>query len=51
MTSDTQISTLNTLIKTLIDSVNGFEDAASNTDNQRFQQLFREHSSDRRRIV
>ena len=51
MNSDGQISTLNTLITTLIDSINGFEDAASNTDNQRFQQLFREHSSDRRRVV
>ena len=51
MTSDGQISTLNTLIKTLIDSINGFEDAAANTDNQRFQQLFREHASDRRQVV
>lgn len=51
MTSDGQISTLNTLTTTLIDSINGFEDAASNTDNQRFQQLFREHASDRQRVV
>lgn len=51
MNSDAQISTLNTLITTLIDSINGFEAAATNTDNQRFQQLFREHSSDRRRAV
>ena len=51
MTNDGQISTLNTLIKTLIDSVNGFEDAAANTDNPRFQQLFREHASDRRQVV
>ena len=51
MTSDKQISTINTLTTTLIDSVNGFEDAAAHTENQRFQQLFREHSSDRRRVV
>ncbi len=51
MNSDGHISTLNTLITTLIDSVNGFEDAAANTDNQHFQQLFREHSSDRRQVA
>ena len=51
MTSDGQISTLNTLTTTLIDSINGFEDAASNTDNPRFQQLFREYGSDRRQVV
>ena len=51
MTSDGQISTINTLITTLIDSVNGFEDAASNTENQRFQQLFREYASERQQVV
>lgn len=51
MNSDGQISTLNTLIKTLVDSINGFEDAATHTDNPRFQQLFREYGSDRRQVV
>jgi uncharacterized protein (TIGR02284 family) len=51
MTSDGQISTLNTLTTTLIDSVNGFEDAAANTENQSFQQLFRERASDRRQVI
>ncbi len=51
MTSDAQISTLNTLTTTLIDSVKGFEDAAANTENQRFQQLFRDYASDRRSVV
>lgn len=51
MNNDGQISTLNTLIKTLIDSINGFEDAASHTDNPRFQQIFRERSSQRRQVV
>src|SRR5688500_15590557 len=51
MDSDGQISTLNTLITTLIDSVNGYEDAATNTENQRFQELFREHTGKRRQVV
>ena len=29
------IGTLNTLITTVIDSINGYEDSASNVDNQR----------------
>jgi uncharacterized protein (TIGR02284 family) len=46
------ISTLNTLTATLIDSVNGFEDAAANLDgNNRLQQLFRERASERQRVV
>ena len=51
MNSDREISTINTLITTLIDSINGFEDAASNTENQRFQQLFREHATERQQVV
>jgi len=51
MDSQRHVSTINTLITTLIDSINGFEDAAANSDNQRFQQLFREHASDRQRVV
>jgi uncharacterized protein (TIGR02284 family) len=47
-----EIATLNTLIATLIDSVTGYEDAASNIEgSSRLQQLFREKASERRRIV
>jgi uncharacterized protein (TIGR02284 family) len=47
-----EISTLNTLTNTLIDSVTGFEDAAANLDgSSRLQQLFRERGSERSRIV
>jgi len=47
-----EISTLNTLIATLIDSVTGFEDAAANIDgSSRLQQLFRERASERRGVV
>ncbi|HXH53012.1 MAG TPA: PA2169 family four-helix-bundle protein [Sphingomicrobium sp.] len=46
-----QISTLNTLIATLIDSVKGYEDAAQNTDSERLRQLFREGATERNQIV
>lgn len=47
-----EITTLNTLTATLIDSVNGFEDAASNIDgSSRLQQLFRERATERRQVV
>src|SRR5687767_4517176 len=52
MDRETEITTLNTLISTLIDSVTGFEDAATNLDsNSRLQQLFRERASERQRVV
>ena len=44
-------TTLNTLIATTIDSINGYEDSASNIDNQRFAQIFRERASERQQIV
>ena len=47
----TEISTLNTLIATTIDSVTGYEDAASNSEAGRFQQLFRDRASERQRVV
>jgi len=47
-----EISTLNTLTSTLIDSITGFEDAASNLDSSsRLQQIFRERASERQRVV
>ena len=46
-----EISTLNTLIATLIDSINGYEDAASNSEGGRFSQLFRERAGERQRVV
>jgi uncharacterized protein (TIGR02284 family) len=48
---DNQISTLNTLIETLIDSVTGYEDAASNADGSRFQEIFRTRAQERNRMV
>ena len=46
-----EISTLNTLISTLIDSINGYEDAAANSEGGRFQQLFRDRANERQKIV
>jgi uncharacterized protein (TIGR02284 family) len=46
-----EIATLNTLIATLIDSVNGYEDSAANADSPRLQQLFRERAGERNRVV
>jgi uncharacterized protein (TIGR02284 family) len=46
-----EISTLNTLLTTLIDSITGYEDAAANAEGSRFQQLFRERAGERQRVV
>jgi len=46
-----EISTLNTLIATTIDSINGYEDAATHSEAGRFQQMFRERASERQRVV
>ena len=45
------ISTLNTLIATTIDSINGYEDSAQNIDNERFREIFRQSADERQRIV
>src|SRR3954451_21748588 len=46
-----EISTLNTLIATDIDSVTGYEDSATNIDNERFREIFRERATERQRII
>lgn len=48
---DTDISTLNSLIKTTIDSVKGFEDAAEDSESTRFGSIFRQFSTERRQVV
>jgi uncharacterized protein (TIGR02284 family) len=42
---------LNTLTATLIDSVEGYRDAAENTESGRFQELFRQMANDRSTCV
>ena len=50
--NQTGVSTLNTLITTLIDSVNGFEDAATNLEgNERLREIFRQRASERQQVV
>ena len=46
-----QISTLNTLIATTIDSINGYEDSAENIDNERFRKIFRQRADERQEVV
>jgi uncharacterized protein (TIGR02284 family) len=47
-----EISTLNTLIATLIDSVNGYEDAAADLKgDDRLAKMFRERASERQQCV
>ena len=46
-----EISTLNTLIATTIDSVTGYEDSAANIDNERFREIFRERATERQQVV
>jgi uncharacterized protein (TIGR02284 family) len=46
-----EIATLNSLITTTIDSINGYEDSARNIDNQRFSEKFRQCANDRQQVV
>ncbi len=46
-----EIGTLNELIETTIDSINGYEDAAANSDAGRFAEIFRERAGERQRVV
>jgi uncharacterized protein (TIGR02284 family) len=45
------VTVLNTLITTTIDSANGFERSAEDADVARFAQMFREFAQERRQIV
>ena len=46
-----EIATLNTLIATTIDSITGYEDAASNSDGGRFAEIFRDRANERQQVV
>ena len=46
-----EITTLNTLIATTIDSINGYEDSAQNVDNERFREIFRQRANERQEVV
>jgi uncharacterized protein (TIGR02284 family) len=51
MENKDQITTLNTLTATLIDSVNGYRDAAEDSESGRFQQMFRARADERNQLV
>ena len=46
-----EISTLNTLIATTIDSINGYEESAQNIENARFREIFRQRANERQQVV
>lgn len=46
-----QISTLNTLIATTIDSITGYEESAKHVDGERLRQIFRERADERQQVV
>jgi uncharacterized protein (TIGR02284 family) len=46
-----EISTLNTLIATTIDSITGYENSAKDIDNHRFAEIFRQRASERQQVV
>ncbi|HSQ98644.1 MAG TPA: PA2169 family four-helix-bundle protein [Sphingomicrobium sp.] len=46
-----EISTLNTLIATTIDSITGYENSAKDVDAERFAEIFRQRASERQQIV
>lgn len=48
--SSKETATLNTLLATLNDSINGYRDAAENAESGRFQELFQKLASDRSRV-
>ena len=51
MDRDHDISVLNSLITTTIDSANGFERSAEDAEGGQFAQLFREFGTERRQVV
>ena len=52
MQSDSnQSGTLNDLLQTTIDSINGYEDSAKNVESPRLQQIFRERADERQQVV
>ncbi len=46
-----EISTLNTLIATTIDSITGYENSAKDIQSERFREIFRQRADDRQRVV
>lgn len=49
--ADDQIDTLNSLLKTTIDSVNGYRNSADELDSEKLREAFRQNASDREQVV
>jgi uncharacterized protein (TIGR02284 family) len=49
--SNTNVTTLNTLIATTIDSIEGYQDSAEAVENPQFRQLFQELARDRQQVL
>ena len=49
--ADDQIDTLNSLLKTTIDSVNGYRNSAEELDSERLRQAFQQNASEREQVV
>lgn len=49
--SSGDVKVLNTLIATLLDSIEGYEKSAEEVQNQRFAQLFKERARERREVL
>jgi uncharacterized protein (TIGR02284 family) len=46
-----EISTINTLISTTIDSITGYENSAKDIQSERFREIFCQRADDRQRVV
>ena len=46
-----EISTLNTLIATTIDSITGYENSAKDIESERFREIFRQRANERQEVV
>lgn len=46
-----EISTLNTLIATTIDSIKGYENSAKDVESERLREIFRRRASERQQVV
>ena len=51
MAQQDEITTLNTLTATTIDSINGFEESAKHVESERLRQIFRERANERQQVV
>jgi uncharacterized protein (TIGR02284 family) len=49
--SSSETATLNTLIKTTIDSINGYQESAEAVENDQFRQLFMQLAQDRQQVL